>query len=113
MTNSQIIRRYPSATSTRVAKKPKRSPTMTFSEVFRLPITIDLHTASSALGICLNTAYRLIQRNDFPCAVLRVGGKYRVPTKSLLRTLEIDEAPVRRADVESGTKLVYPNGGRR
>ncbi|NEE06064.1 helix-turn-helix domain-containing protein, partial [Streptomyces sp. SID7499] len=65
-----------------------------FTELFDLPVAIDLRTAARALGICTETAYRLNQRGVFPCPVLRVGGRYRVPTSELMRILGIDERPM-------------------
>lgn len=71
-----------------------------FTELFDLPVAIDLRTAARALGICTETAYRLNQRGDFPCPVLRVGGRYRVSTSELMRILGIDERPVYAVDLE-------------
>ncbi len=79
--------------------------TMTFPELFRLPATIDLTTAAKAFGIHVNTAYKLVQHDTFPCPVLRVGWQYRVPTKALLFALHIDEIPIRRDDVVTGADL--------
>lgn len=79
--------------------------TMTFPELFRLPATIDLTTAAKALGIHVNTAYKLARRDAFPCPVLRLGWQYRVPTKALLFALHIDEIPVRSDDVVTGADL--------
>ncbi|OWA25574.1 helix-turn-helix domain-containing protein [Streptomyces sp. CS057] len=71
-----------------------------FTELFDLPVAIDLRTAARALGICTETAYRLNQRGVFPCPVLRVGGRYRVPTSELMRILGIDERPMYSVDLE-------------
>ncbi|MEV7909375.1 helix-turn-helix domain-containing protein [Streptomyces fimicarius] len=71
-----------------------------FTELFDLPVAIDLRTAARALGICTETAYRLNQRGVFPCPVLRVGGRYRVSTSELMRILGIDERPVYAVDLE-------------
>ncbi|MFJ9894566.1 helix-turn-helix transcriptional regulator [Streptomyces sp. NPDC091280] len=65
-----------------------------FAEVLDLPLCVDLRTAARAFGICRGTAYRLIHRGTFPCPVLRVGGRYRIPTAYLLRSLGIEERPV-------------------
>lgn len=75
---------------------------MTFSELFDLPLVVDVRTAARVLGICPNTAYRLIEQGDFPCPVLRPGWQYRVPTAGLLRALEIQELPVHADDVQRG-----------
>ncbi|HEV3361978.1 MAG TPA: helix-turn-helix domain-containing protein [Pseudonocardiaceae bacterium] len=79
--------------------------TMTFPELFRLPATINITTAAKAFGIHVNTAYKLVRRDAFPCPVFRVGWQYRVPTKALLLALHIDEIPVRRDDVVTGADL--------
>ncbi|MEU0279780.1 MULTISPECIES: helix-turn-helix domain-containing protein [unclassified Streptomyces] len=62
--------------------------------MFDLPVAVDLRTAARALGICSATAYRLIHRSEFPCPYLRVGGRYRVPTRELMRILGIEEGPM-------------------
>jgi hypothetical protein len=79
--------------------------TMTFPELFQLPATINLTAAAKAFGIHVNTAYKLVRHDTFPCPVLRVGRQYRVPTKALLLALRIDEIPVRRDDVVTGADL--------
>ncbi|MDN3259331.1 helix-turn-helix domain-containing protein [Streptomyces sp. CSDS2] len=80
---------------------PRRDP-LTFTEVFDLPVAVDLRTAARALGICPHTAYRLIHRGVFPCPVLRVGGRFRIPTTPLMRILGIEERPVYAIDLETG-----------
>lgn len=76
--------------------------TMTFPELFRLPATVDMRTAARALGIHVNTAYKLVGRDAFPCAVLRVGWRHRVPTRALMLALHISEIPVHLDDVVGG-----------
>lgn len=78
---------------------------MTFPELFRLPATVDLATAAHALGVHVNTAYKLIGQGNFPCPVLRVGCRHRVPTRALMRALHIDELPVRIDDVAEGANF--------
>ncbi|MFB7058899.1 DNA-binding protein [Streptomyces vinaceus] len=67
---------------------------LSFSEAFDLPLSVDLRTAARAFGICSATAYKLIRLGRFPCPVLRVGHCYRIPTAFLLRALGIEERPV-------------------
>lgn len=74
---------------------------LSFTEVFDLPVAVDLRTAARALGICPATAYKLIHLRSFPCRVLRVGGRYRVPTAELMRVLGIEERPVYTVDLDS------------
>ncbi|GAB3108817.1 hypothetical protein GCM10027160_07220 [Streptomyces calidiresistens] len=65
-----------------------------FAEALNLPLSVDLRTAARAFGICPATAYKLIRLGTFPCPVLRVGGRYRIPTAYLLHALGIEERPV-------------------
>ncbi|WP_405850759.1 DNA-binding protein [Streptomyces niveus] len=65
-----------------------------FAEALDLPLSVDLRTAARAFAICPATAYKLIRLDAFPCPVLRVGGRYRIPTAYLLSTLGIEERPV-------------------
>lgn len=73
-----------------------------FAEALDLPLSVDLRTAARAFGICPATAYKLIRLGTFPCLVLRVGGRYRIPTAYLLRTLGIEERPVYAIPLEDG-----------
>ncbi|MFF1692715.1 helix-turn-helix domain-containing protein [Streptomyces sp. NPDC058257] len=72
----------------------RSGPPLGFAEALDLPLSVDLRTAARAFGICPATAYKLIRLGAFPCPVLRVGGRYRIPTAYLLRTLGIEERPV-------------------
>jgi hypothetical protein len=83
------------------ASRKSQQP-LTFPELFGLPTAVDLTTAARALAIHVNTAYRLVKRDEFPCAVLRPGYRYRVPTIGLMRALGIEQAPVYLDDVEQG-----------
>jgi Helix-turn-helix domain len=67
---------------------------LTFAEAFNLPVTVDLRTAARAFGICTSTAYQLARMGTFPCPVLRISGRYRIPTAELMRVLGIEELPV-------------------
>ena len=75
---------------------------MTFPELFGLPVTVSLATAARAFGFSVNTAYRLVGRDAFPCRVLRPTHRYRVPTASLITALEIELQPVRADDLRDG-----------
>lgn len=64
-----------------------------------LPLTLDLRTAAAAMGMSLRTAYRVAVPDGELCAgvpILRVGGRYRVPTEPLRRTLGMTEAELLR-----------------
>ncbi|SFN65559.1 hypothetical protein SAMN04487980_102742 [Streptomyces sp. cf124] len=80
----------------------RSGPPLGFAEAFDLPLSVDLRTAARAFDICPATAYKLIRLGAFPCPVLRVGGRYRVPTTYLLRTLGIEERPVYAVPLEDG-----------
>ncbi|MFE2927775.1 helix-turn-helix domain-containing protein [Streptomyces goshikiensis] len=77
---------------------------LTFAEAFGLPLSVDLRTAARAFGMCMGTAYRLVRIGGFPCSVVRVGRKFRVPTAELMRSLGIEEMPVYLSDLESGAR---------
>ena len=62
---------------------------MTLAELLAMPVTVDIGTASRALGLSRSTGYEFARRNEFPCRVLRVGSSYRVPTAELFRVLGI------------------------
>lgn len=80
----------------------RSGPPLSFAEAFDLPLSVDLRTAARAFGVCPGTAYRLIRLGTFPCPVLRVGRRYRIPTACLLRSLGIEERPVYAVDLEVG-----------
>ncbi|RLV09823.1 DNA-binding protein [Streptomyces griseocarneus] len=73
---------------------------LSFTEMFDLPVAVDLRTAARALGIGSTTAYRLIRKDEFPCLVLRVGGRYRIPTNELMRALGIEDRPLYSIDLK-------------
>ena len=59
--------------------------------------TVDLMTAAAALGLGRTKAYKLAQRDQFPCRVIRIGEVYRIPTPGLLELLGVtveDPRPV-------------------
>ncbi|MEU8932893.1 helix-turn-helix domain-containing protein [Streptomyces sp. NPDC048409] len=79
----------------------KNSPEgrLSFTEMFDLPVSVDLRTAARALGIGPTTAYRLIRDSEFPCPVLRVGRRYAIPTTGLMRALGIENRPLYSVDL--------------
>jgi excisionase family DNA binding protein len=82
-----------------------KSHALTFPELFGLPTVVDLATAARAVGIHVNTAYKLVKRGEFPCTVLRPGYRYRVPTTSLMKALEIEQMPVYLDDADQGAEF--------
>ena len=74
------------------------------------PSTCSLTEAATVLGISRDLAYRLAAAGDFPCPVLRIGRRYRVPLKALD---ELVNGPTPSAEVigpEGATVYVLPNG---
>jgi predicted DNA-binding transcriptional regulator AlpA len=93
---------------------------MTLAELLTMPVTVDIGTASRALGLSRSTGYELARRGEFPCRVLHVGSSYRVPTAELLRLLGIDTRGLgpgfpggMRPGGQSGSAMGRPCGGPR
>lgn len=63
---------------------------MTMDELLALPVSVDLVTAGRAFGLGRTKAFELASNGGFPCTVLRVGKKYRVPRAALLEALKIE-----------------------
>jgi len=51
--------------------------------------TMSLAETAEALGICMTTAYVLVERGEIPA--IRVGHKFRVPTAAFRRMLSLDD----------------------
>ncbi len=62
---------------------------MDAAAVRALPPLVDLLTAASVLGMGRTTAYELARAGRWPTPVLRVGGRFKVPTAPLLALLEL------------------------
>lgn len=90
-------------------------PSVTFADIAHLPVIVDLLTAARVLGIGRTTAYALARAEEFPCAVVRVGGVYRVPTVGLLRLVGLDTFPTPHGEQGSGHGAGHghdsPHGG--
>lgn len=71
---------------------------MTTTELLSLPVSVDLVTAGRAFGLGRTIAFELARRDEFPCRVLRVGTRFRVPRSAIFEALGIDatESAVRR-----------------
>lgn len=63
---------------------------MTPAELLALPVSVDLVTAGRAFGLGRTKAHELAKADEFPCRVLRVGPKYRVPRSEIFRALGIE-----------------------
>jgi predicted site-specific integrase-resolvase len=66
----------------------------TLREVRAWPATCDPAQAALALGISRSTTYECLRRGDFPAQAIRVGGRWRVLTASLVSVLEGNANPV-------------------
>lgn len=61
----------------------------TIDDIRTWPATVDVATASRAIGISRSYGYELAKRGEFPVRSLTVGGKTRVLTADLMRVLGI------------------------
>ena len=71
---------------------------MTVEELQALPVSVDLVTAGRAFGIGRTKAFELAKQDKFPCRVLRVGEKYRVPRSALFEAPGIEPAAAASSD---------------
>jgi hypothetical protein len=62
---------------------------MSDEELRALPAVVGLPTAARALGIGSTKAYQLARAGEFPCALLRLGSRYRVSKAELFRVLGV------------------------
>ncbi len=63
-------------------------PAPTLDEIRTWPATVDVPTACAPFGISRSYGYELAARGEFPARVLRVGGRTRVVTASIVAALE-------------------------
>jgi hypothetical protein len=63
----------------------------TIEEIRNWPATVPIARGAAALGLSKSWAYQLAAEGEFPCRVLRVRGRTRVLTTSLLHLLETGE----------------------
>lgn len=59
-------------------------------EILTSRLTVDIPAAAPLIGISQSNAYKLAQRGEFPCRVLKIGGRYVVPTAGLRELLGVD-----------------------
>jgi hypothetical protein len=62
---------------------------MTDAEARALPVSVDVETAGRAWDMGRPKSYELARQGKFPCRVVTVGPKYRVPKSALLEALGI------------------------
>lgn len=60
-------------------------------ELLALPVSVDLATAGRAFGLGRTRSYELARAGEFPCRVIPVGRKFRVPRSALLEALGIKD----------------------
>lgn len=60
-------------------------------ELLALPVSVDLATAGRAFGLGRTRSYELARAGQFPCRVIPVGRKFRVPRSALLEALGIKD----------------------
>ncbi|MET7639339.1 helix-turn-helix domain-containing protein [Streptomyces sp. NPDC005438] len=56
-------------------------------------LTVSVAEASRVVGVGTSTAYEAIKRGDFPFQTIKVGGKVRVVTASIVRVLSGEPDP--------------------
>lgn len=71
---------------------------MSDSELLALPVSVPLAVAGRAFGLGRSKAHELARAGEFPCAVLLVGKRYKVPRSKLYDALGFDPVAARRAD---------------
>jgi hypothetical protein len=69
---------------------------MSRDELLSLPVSTDLATAGRAFGLGRTKAFELAKAGEFPCPVLRVGMKYRVPRSAIFEALAFDPVKAER-----------------
>ncbi|ORT46764.1 DNA-binding protein [Frankia sp. KB5] len=65
--------------------------TWTEDDIHQLGATVSIVTAGEILGIGRTKSYELAARNEFPVPVLRIKGRYQVPTAPLKQLLRINK----------------------
>lgn len=68
--------------------------TMSVDELRTLPVSVDLVTAGRAFGLGRTKAFELVRSGTFPCRVIPVGNRYRVPRSAILEALGIDDSSI-------------------
>lgn len=67
----------------------------TLDDIRNWPATVSPATAATAFGISRSYAYELTRTGQFPARVIKVGGKRRVVTASILSALGAGDAAPR------------------
>jgi predicted DNA-binding transcriptional regulator AlpA len=64
----------------------------TLAEIAQWPATVSPAKGATAYGISRSYAYELVRRGEFPAKTIRVGGKIRIVTASILAALSSESA---------------------
>ena len=78
--------------------------TMSEAEAYALPLSVPVAVAGRAWGMGAQRSREAARNGDFPCAVVKVGARYRVPKSALLAALGLATAgaPIPAAADEKG-----------
>ena len=68
---------------------------LTLAQVRKLPAVLEVTEAARVLGIGRTTAYEALAAGTFPAKTIKVGGRIKVLTASLLTVLEGEAADSR------------------
>jgi predicted DNA-binding transcriptional regulator AlpA len=63
---------------------------VTLDEIRSWPAAVDVSRAAAAFGVSRSLAYDLARRGAFPARVLKVGGRTKVVTASIIKALTED-----------------------
>ena len=80
---------------------------LTMEELLALPVSVDLITAGRAFGIGRTKSFELAQQNEFPCRVLKIGKKYRVPRSAIFDALGIGSAAAISREPQPAARPAY------
>ena len=76
---------------------------MSEEELRALPVSVPLVVAARAFGMAAGKARELARANEFPCRVIQVGARYRVPKSALLTALGVETHAAAVADTRQTT----------
>lgn len=74
------------------AVRRRQAAGLTLKQVRELPAAIDPETAARALNLSRSWVYESLRRGDFPGRAIKVSGRWRVITSSVLELLEDSKA---------------------
>lgn len=68
----------------------KTELSMSEDELRALPVSVPLAVAGRAFGMAVEKSRELARSGEFPCRVIQVGARYRVPKSALLAALGLN-----------------------